>query len=119
MSVQAVSEWLKRSSRALLVLLAVLAFGTGSAQDDLEREGYFEAEYGVLLSGSSEDPEALKTRRGKIGGFVNYLCAEDIDFLVSTDLVADEAEPELGEGFDHAGHRAKIAAFVEDPDQDA
>ena len=42
MSVQAVSERLNRSGRALLVLLAVLAFGSGSAQDDLDREGYFE-----------------------------------------------------------------------------
>ena len=42
MSVQAVSERMRRSGRALLVLLVALAFGTGSAQDDLEREGYFE-----------------------------------------------------------------------------
>ncbi len=46
----------------------------------LEREGYFKSEYGVLLSGDSDDPEALKTRRGKIGGYVSYLSAEDIDY---------------------------------------
>lgn len=33
---------LARRSRALFALLAVLALGTGVAQDDVEREGYFE-----------------------------------------------------------------------------
>ncbi len=46
----------------------------------LEREGYFQAEYGVLLSGDSDDPEALKTRRGKIGGYVSYLSAKDTEY---------------------------------------
>ncbi len=43
----------------------------------LEREGYFEPEYGVLLAGGNEDPESLKTRRGKVGGFVDYLSPRD------------------------------------------
>ncbi len=46
----------------------------------LEREGHFEDEYGVLLSARGDDPEALKTRRGRVGGFVNYLSAEDRGF---------------------------------------
>ena len=52
----------------------------------LERQGYFEAEYGVLLSAHGDDPEALKTRRGRVGGFVNYLSAEDLaycDWLIA------------------------------------
>ncbi len=46
----------------------------------LERQGHFEAEYGVLLSAHDDDPEALKTRRGRVGGYVNYLSAEDRGF---------------------------------------
>lgn len=46
----------------------------------LEREGYFEAEYGVLLAAHGDDPEALKTRRGRVGGFLNYLSAEDLEY---------------------------------------
>ena len=42
MSVQSVFERLKASGRALLVLVLLLALGTGLAQDDLDREGYFE-----------------------------------------------------------------------------
>ncbi len=42
MSVASENERLSLPGRALLVLLAVLAFGTGLAQEGIEREGYFE-----------------------------------------------------------------------------
>ncbi len=42
MSVPSVNERLNLPGRALLVILAVLAFGTGLAQEGIEREGYFE-----------------------------------------------------------------------------
>ncbi len=42
MSVASENERLSLPGRALLVLLAVLAFGTGLAQESIEREGYFE-----------------------------------------------------------------------------
>jgi hypothetical protein len=42
MSVPSKNERLSLPGRALLVILAVLAFGTGWAQKGIEREGYFE-----------------------------------------------------------------------------
>ena len=42
MSVPSKNERLSLPGRALLVILAVLAFGTGLAQEGIEREGYFE-----------------------------------------------------------------------------
>ena len=42
MSVPSVNERLNLPGRALLVILAVLAFGTGLAQEGIKREGYFE-----------------------------------------------------------------------------
>ncbi|MEM7581795.1 MAG: sulfotransferase domain-containing protein [Acidobacteriota bacterium] len=46
----------------------------------LERTGYFEQQYGVLLAGGSDDPDSLKTRRGKVGGYVDYLGPEDLAY---------------------------------------
>ncbi len=57
----------------------------------LEREGHFEAEYGVLLSARGDDPESLKTRRGRVGGYVNYLGAGDLEYCAR--LIADTAYP--------------------------
>ncbi len=57
----------------------------------LEREGHFEAEYGVLLSARGDDPEALKTRRGRVRGFVDYLSAMDLDYCDR--LIGDSGYP--------------------------
>ncbi len=46
----------------------------------LEREGHFKADYGVLLTAHGKDPEGLKTRRGKVGGFINYLSSADLHY---------------------------------------
>ncbi|MEM7355471.1 MAG: sulfotransferase domain-containing protein [Acidobacteriota bacterium] len=46
----------------------------------LEREGYFEKEYGVLLASSGDDPDAGKVRRGKVGGYADTLSAADIAY---------------------------------------
>lgn len=47
MSVQSVFERLKRPGRYLLAGLVVLALGSGFAQDDVERQGYFEVRSAV------------------------------------------------------------------------
>ncbi|MEL7187170.1 MAG: DUF4390 domain-containing protein [Pseudomonadota bacterium] len=56
MSVQSVFERLKASGRALLALGLVLALGTGLAQDEVNREGYFE-----VRSASTETVNGVHT----------------------------------------------------------
>ena len=34
-----------------------------------------------LAAASADDPESYKIRRGKIGGFVDYLSKSDIDYI--------------------------------------
>lgn len=46
----------------------------------LEREGFFESTYGVLLAARGDDPESAKIRRGKVGGFVDYLNPADLAY---------------------------------------
>lgn len=46
----------------------------------LERRGDFEEEYGVLLTSHGKDPSALKTRRGKVGGYQDVLSPLDRDY---------------------------------------
>ena len=51
----------------------------------LERSGAFKEKYGASLTpGDVADPESYKVRRGKIGGFVDYLNAEDQAFCAQT-----------------------------------
>ena len=56
MSVQSIFERLKASGRALLVLVPLLALGTGLAQDEVSREGYFE-----VRSASTEMVDGIHT----------------------------------------------------------
>lgn len=46
-----------------------------------EAQGAFEEQYGAALTATeSTDPESYKTRRGKVGGFADYLSQSDVDF---------------------------------------
>lgn len=48
---------------------------------ELERSGAFREKYGAHLTpGDVDDPESYKVRKGKIGGFVEYLNPRDIAF---------------------------------------
>ena len=49
------------------------------AMRDLERSGAIE--HAMLRPGDAADPESFKVRRGKVGGFVDYLDADDCDFM--------------------------------------
>jgi len=48
---------------------------------------------GVLRPGDPGDPESFKVRKGKIGGYVDYLSTEDIAFA---DRVMQELDPRFG-----------------------
>ena len=47
----------------------------------MEAEGMIDSKR--LKPGDSDDPESYKTRRGKVGGYIDYLDPEDIDYLNS------------------------------------
>jgi hypothetical protein len=52
------------------------------------------ADVKALRPGDPEDAESYKTRRGKIGGYVDYLAEEDIDYM--NRRVAAELDPFFG-----------------------
>lgn len=53
-------------------------FGFKNMQQ-MEKDGKFSGTYGKWLSpGDPEDPESFKTRKGKPGGYADYLSGEDI-----------------------------------------
>jgi len=45
----------------------------------MELEGL--AGHPSLMPRDKNDPESFKTRRGKVGGYVDYLTPQDIEFL--------------------------------------
>ena len=53
----------------------------------------------ALVPGRDGDPEAFKVRRGKVGGYVDYLSADDI-------LYIDTAVAERGSAFARVGYSA-------------
>jgi hypothetical protein len=62
---------------------AAVAFGDFGAMQARERDGFFESER--LRPGRTGDPNSLKVRRGKVGGYRDYLTAEEV--RVIDDLV--------------------------------
>ena len=51
-----------------------------------------------LKPGDQADPDSFKARRGKVGGFVDYIDPEDIEKM--TALIRDELDPWYGYSFD-------------------
>jgi hypothetical protein len=46
-----------------------------------KRDGQFGSDYGRILTPSDHgDPDSYKCRRGTVGGYVDYLTAEDITY---------------------------------------
>jgi len=48
---------------------------------ELENAGKIIDKYHSLAPGDINDPESFKIRRGKIGGYIDYLSKEDIEFI--------------------------------------
>jgi hypothetical protein len=53
----------------------------GSFGSMKQREATRPADGTPLAAGKAGDPESFKTRRGKIGGYVDYLSADDVVWL--------------------------------------
>ncbi len=47
----------------------------------MESEGAFESK--ILRAGDARDPESFKVRRGKIGGFQDYLSSNDQEYAAA------------------------------------
>lgn len=81
-------------------IAGAVAFGDFGAMQAREQQGFFNSER--LRPGGSGAPEGLKVRRGKVGGYRDYLSAAEIaavDRLVSVpaaDAAADAACPATG-----------------------
>ena len=59
-------------------LSGALAFSTFDNMKKLEASGAFDSK--ILQPGDAKDPESFKVRRGKIGGYVDYLDAADREY---------------------------------------
>ncbi len=57
----------------------------------LENAGAFDSK--ILRAGDTQDPESFKVRRGKIGGFEDYLSPEDQALAASA---LQELDPRFG-----------------------
>jgi len=61
------------------LIAKVIEYTSLENMKQMEREGIFEGS--ALKSHDKFDPESFKARRGKVGGFVDYLYPKDIDYL--------------------------------------
>jgi len=66
----------------------------GSFGSMKQREAKRPADGTPLAAGKADDPESFKTRRGKIGGYVDYLSPEDVAWL--NRRIENELDPFYG-----------------------
>jgi hypothetical protein len=76
------------------VLAEAVAFGRFENMRRLEVEGAFGSDTGRLAARDANDPESLKTRRGVIGGFREYLVGADLEYV--EERIAALMPPALG-----------------------
>mgnify|MGYP006278006725 CR=1 FL=1 len=78
---------------------SVIDFGKFDNMQKLEKSGYFNKFYkGALNPKNTSDPDSFKTRKGKVGGFKEYLNKEDLDYCKS--VMKDMGNPFYTD-FDH------------------
>lgn len=59
-----------------------LEFSDFGHMQKLEKAGQFDSK--ILRAGDAQDPESFKVRKGKIGGYVDYLSMADQDYAAET-----------------------------------
>jgi hypothetical protein len=72
-----------------------------------EREGRYKGR--ALTTPSPDDPESFKVRRGKVGGYVDYLSDDDIDYMNAT-IAASPGARQFGYAGDHDLNHVRHAA---------
>jgi hypothetical protein len=75
------------------VVAAAVEYSRFENMQRMEREGKFDA--GYLKPTDAADPESFKVRRGKIGGYRDYLDADDVAYV---ERVCAELAPAYGYG---------------------
>ncbi len=85
------------------MLDAAIEFGRFDNMKKLEATGHFKRQ--VLTPGNAKDGESFKVRRGKVGGYADYLSPDDCRYL--TTVIADAHCPLLDSYLQCA---AKVAA---------
>jgi sulfotransferase family protein len=68
-----------------------LAFSAFDNMKKLEAAGAFDSK--ILQPGDARDPESFKVRRGKVGGYIDYLEEADITYVAE---VMRELDPRFG-----------------------
>jgi hypothetical protein len=64
-----------------------LEFSRFENMQKLEAAGVFDSK--ILHPGDVRDPESFKVRRGKVGGYREYLSAEDLEYAADALLKLD------------------------------
>jgi len=64
-----------------------LEFSRFENMQKLEAAGVFDSK--ILHPGDAHDPESFKVRRGKVGGYREYLSAEDLEYAADALMELD------------------------------
>lgn len=78
-SLRAVLAFLGAQDVSDAIVDAAVAFGSFDNLRQAESEDRFRSH--MLRTGSSADPESFKVRKGKVGGYRDYLAPEDIAYI--------------------------------------
>ncbi len=76
------------------VLRSAVEYGRFENMQRLEREAAFDESNRRLVARHPDDPDSYKTRKGAVGGYRDYLAAEEIAYL--EERIAALQPPELG-----------------------
>jgi len=93
-SLRAVLDFLEAAPAGDDVLRSAVEYGRFENMQRLERDGSFQAHNRRLVARHPDDPESYKTRRGEVGGYRDYLSAEEIAYV--EEQIAALQPPELG-----------------------
>jgi Sulfotransferase domain len=74
-------EWLGETKPEMSVLEQALEFSRFENMQKMEATGAFDSK--ILRPGDARDLESFKVRRGKVGGFEDYLCVEDRQYAAA------------------------------------
>ena len=74
-------EWLGETEPETSVLEQAVEFSRFENMQKMEATGAFDSK--ILRPGDASDVESFKVRRGKVGGFEDYLCVEDQQYAAA------------------------------------
>ena len=93
-SLRSVLDFLEAAPVSDDVLRSAVEYGRFENMQMLEHEATFDEHNRRLVARHPDDPESYKTRRGEVGGYRDYLCADEIAYL--EERIAALQPPELG-----------------------